>query len=294
MKERVLTAIGIGIVGIPVMLLSEYLVYPIFLGLLSAIGVWELMRVFDLHKVYKVSVPAYAIGALLPLFAHSMFTPADGQKNYIITVFAVIFAFLLYLAAVCVLDKEIKESKRAKSPDAELGRTLVFKDICTVFLSVAYVSVSFTAMSLTRYMTNGVYIFGLVFIAAWVCDTFAYFTGRLLGKHKLAPHLSPKKTVEGSIGGIVFAVIGCVLYGFIIEKTAGLDANYIVLAVLGLSLSVFSQIGDLFASLIKREQGIKDYSRMLPGHGGVMDRFDSILAISVILMAVCMVFPPFV
>ena len=80
----------------------------------------------------------------------------------------------------------------------------------------------------------------------------------------------------------------------IIEACTDLSANYLVLALIGLALSVVSQIGDLFASLIKREHGIKDYSRMLPGHGGVMDRFDSILAISTVLMAVCMVFPPFV
>ena len=97
----------------------------------------------------------------------------------------------------------------------------------------------------------------------------------------------------GKIGGIVFAVLGCMLYGFIVSKVAGLNARYLVLALLGFVLSIISQIGDLWASLIKREHGIKDYSRMLPGHGGVMDRFDSILAISTVLMAVCMVFPPF-
>ena len=148
-------------------------------------------------------------------------------------------------------------------------------------------------MSLTRYMQNGVYIFALVFVAAWMCDVFAYFTGRFFGKHKLAPHLSPKKTVEGSIGGIIFAVLGCMLYGLIVDLATDLHARYLVLACLGLSLSVISQIGDLWASLIKREHGIKDYSQMLPGHGGVMDRFDSILAISTVLMALCMVFPPF-
>ena len=142
-------------------------------------------------------------------------------------------------------------------------------------------------------MNNGGKIFGLVFIVAWVCDTFAYFTGRLFGKHKLAPNLSPKKTIEGSIGGIVFAVAACLVYGLIIEAATDLSANYIVLGLLGLVLSVFSQIGDIWASLIKRERGIKDYSRMLPGHGGVMDRFDSILAISTLLMALCMKFPPF-
>ena len=91
----------------------------------------------------------------------------------------------------------------------------------------------------------------------------------------------------------MFAVIGCIVYGLIINKVSGLDANYPILALIGFVLSIISQIGDLWASLIKREHGIKDYSQMMPGHGGIMDRFDSIIAISTVLMAVCMVFPPF-
>ena len=139
----------------------------------------------------------------------------------------------------------------------------------------------------------GKFVYLIPFVFAWVTDTFAYFAGRFFGKHKLAPHLSPKKTVEGSIGGIVFAILGCMLYGFIVSFATDLEARYLVLALLGFVLSIISQIGDLWASLIKREHGIKDYSQMLPGHGGVMDRFDSILAISTVLMAVCMLFPPF-
>ena len=148
-------------------------------------------------------------------------------------------------------------------------------------------------MGLLRYMNNGVYLFGMVFIGAWVSDSMAYFTGRLIGKHKLAPTLSPKKTIEGSIGGIVFTVAAFVLYGLIIEGVSDLSANYLLLAIMGGVLSAVSQIGDLWASLIKREYGIKDYSKMLPGHGGVMDRFDSVLSISTILMIFCILFSPF-
>lgn len=292
MKQRVLTSLGIGIVVIPVILLSKFIVYPIFLGLLAAIAVWELLRVFGLHKRYEISVPAYIIAATLPFFAHDTFTKGD-QVKYVLVVACVIFAYLLYLAAVCVISKEALMRKSIGASDESEKKMLGYGDVAMVFTAVTYVTVSFTAMSLTRYMQNGVYIFGLVFVAAWMCDIFAYFTGRFFGKHKLAPHLSPKKTVEGSIGGIIFAVLGCLLYGLIVSKISGLNARYFVLAILGLLLSVVSQIGDLWASLIKREHGIKDYSKMLPGHGGVMDRFDSILAISTVLMAVCMIFPPF-
>lgn len=292
MKERVLTSIGIGIVGIPIIMLSRFIVYPIFLGLLSAIAVWELLRVFGFEKRYEISIPAYLVAGLLPIFAHDTFT-GGATGWYVLVLGAVIFAFLLYLVTACVIGKEILMRKNSESENGEKQRILQFGDVAAVFISVTYVTVSFTSMALTRYMTNGGYIFGLVFVAAWMCDIFAYFTGRFFGKHKLAPHLSPKKTVEGSIGGIAFAVLGCMLYGLIVSKVTELNANYVVLALLGFVLSIIAQIGDLWASLIKREHGIKDYSRMLPGHGGVMDRFDSILVISTVLMAVCMVFPPF-
>ena len=292
MKERVLTAIGIGIVGIPIIMFSRFIVYPIFLGLLSAIAVWELLRVFGFEKRYEISIPAYLVAGLLPVFAHDTFT-GGATGTYVLVLGGAVFAFLLYLVTACVVGKEIIMRKNSESEDSDKQRILEFGDVAAVFISVTYVTVSFTSMALTRYMANGGYIFGLVFVAAWMCDVFAYFTGRFFGRHKLAPHLSPKKTVEGSIGGISFAVIGCMLYGFIVSRVTELNANYLVLALLGLVLSIISQIGDLWASLIKREHGIKDYSRMLPGHGGVMDRFDSILAISTVLMAVCMVFPPF-
>lgn len=293
MKQRVITAVGIGIIVIPIMVFSKYIVYPIFLGIISAIAAWEMLRVFGFEKRYEISLPAYAVAGLLPIFAHNYFT-CGNEKDYLLIVGVVIFSFLLYLAMVCVIGKEIVIKRNEERPDDGKQRILGFNDVSAVFMSVSYIAVAFTSMALTRYTSNGQYTFVLVFVAAWMCDSFAYFTGRFFGKHKLAPHLSPKKTVEGSIGGIVFAILGCMLYGFVIEKATGLNARYYVLAAAGLILSIVSQIGDLWASLIKREYGVKDYSQMMPGHGGIMDRFDSIIAISTILMAICMAFPPFV
>lgn len=292
MKQRVLTSLGIGVVVIPIMILSEYIIYPIFLGLISAIATWELLRVFGFQKRYEISVPSYLVAGLLPAFAHYQFTGGD-QKSYLLITGIAVFAFLIYLAMICVIGKEIVIKRNADKEDDGKQRILGFTDVAAVFMSVAYVAVSFTSMSLTRYMPYGNYIFVLVFVAAWMCDIFAYFTGRIFGRHKLAPHLSPKKTVEGSIGGIIFSIIGCILYGFVVQKFTHISANYLTLGLIGLVLSVLSQIGDLWASLIKREYGVKDYSQMMPGHGGIMDRFDSILAISTALMAACMMFPPF-
>jgi len=127
-----------------------------------------------------------------------------------------------------------------------------------------------------------------------VTDTFAYFCGMLLGrggKHKLIPDVSPKKTWEGSIGGTVFCIGAMVLFGFVISKiNAQVQVNYILLAVGGLFISIVSQIGDLCMSVIKRTYGIKDYGKIFPGHGGMLDRFDSVLAVSVILAVFCSFF----
>ena len=170
-----------------------------------------------------------------------------------------------------------------------------FSEISEAFCASTYIVFSFTAISFMRYMNSiGLWNLVILLVAAWGSDVFAYFTGRFFGKHKLIPEVSPKKTVEGSIGGIVCATGLAILYGFIVSRATDLTPNYLVLGISVFVLSAVSQVGDLIASLIKREHGIKDYGNVFPGHGGVMDRFDSVLSITTILMAVCIVFPPFV
>ena len=131
-----------------------------------------------------------------------------------------------------------------------------------------------------RYMENGNYFYLLIFIGAWVCDTFAYFTGRFLGKHKLIPAISPKKTIEGAIGGIIFTMGAFALYGFILRSAFDFEMSYIELIIMGLVVAIVSQIGDLVASAVKRQYEIKDYGFLFPGHGGVLDRFDSVMLVS--------------
>ena len=109
-------------------------------------------------------------------------------------------------------------------------------------------------------------------------DTFAYFSGYFFGKHKLCPEISPKKTVEGSIGGSLWSVGIVLVYGLLVDKQFGVEINYIKLGVLGVLIAIVSQIGDLTASVIKRKYGVKDYGTIFPGHGGVLDRLDSIIA----------------
>ncbi len=277
MKVRLLTALGILVFGLPILIFSEYIVYPIALGVLSALASWEVLRVLGLDRKYFVSVPSYILAALLPFFSYGYFFAPERQTTYILILALSLIAYMFYLISVSVFT----------------GGTLGYKTVASAFMMVSYVIVAFSAFGLVRYMENGVFYFEMLFIGAWVPDIFAYLIGSRFGKHRLAPVLSPKKSVEGAIAGVVFGTLAFLLYGFIIEFFFSMDANYLVLGIMGFVLTIVAQIGDLWASLIKREYGVKDYSNILPGHGGILDRFDSVLSISAVLMVICLIFPPF-
>jgi phosphatidate cytidylyltransferase len=137
-----------------------------------------------------------------------------------------------------------------------------------------YIVCFFSLIVLIRDNSHGSVLIWLVFIIAWCSDTFAYYIGKSIGKHKLCPLVSPKKTIEGSIGGIIGSIVGVLIWGYI---NSNIDFHWYQLIVLAVCGSAIAQIGDLSASLIKRYIGIKDYGNIMPGHGGILDRFDSIL-----------------
>ena len=150
--------------------------------------------------------------------------------------------------------------------------------IMSTYFSFIYAPVLFSFVYLTRQLEYGVYFVWVIFISSWISDTCAYCVGMLFGKHKLAPVLSPKKSIEGSIGGIAGSAIVGALFGyFVVEQVITEQQVTWVFALIGGIGSVVSQIGDLAASAIKRNYEIKDYGKLIPGHGGIMDRFDSVL-----------------
>ena len=279
MKQRILSAVVIFTVALLIVIFSGYIVYPIALSILAVIGVFEILRVMKSHKQFALAIPGYIISGLFPILAY--FTTSDNVRDFILILAAAAFIYLLWAMGVAIFSK-------GKIP---------FSRIAEAFTAVIYVTVSFTALSLLRYMNgeSGVFSVVLVFIVAWICDVFAYAVGVTIGKHKLIPEISPKKTLEGSIGGIIFTAIFCGLYGLGLDLIIdNMVVNYVALIVVGAVLSIVSQLGDLVASLIKREYGAKDYSQIFPGHGGVMDRFDSVLSVSTALLIIFIVYPPFV
>ena len=149
--------------------------------------------------------------------------------------------------------------------------------VMAAYFSLIYAPVMLSFVFLTRQLDNGIYLVWMIFISSWISDTFAYLTGVMFGRHKLAPVLSPKKSVEGAVGGIAGAALTGALFGVLFRSAFEIEQIVLILTVVGGAGSVISQVGDLAASAIKRNHEIKDYGKLIPGHGGIMDRFDSVI-----------------
>lgn len=179
--------------------------------------------------------------------------------------------FPFFVAALLVLLFVVLVTEHGKA-DA-----LSFLDICTMLVSGVAIPLALSCLLRLRMMELGSGLVLIPLVAAFCSDTMALFAGMAFGKHKLAPLVSPKKTVEGSLGGIVGGMVGMVLFRIIFFLCTEVQLNILWCVFLGLVGAVMGQLGDLVFSAVKREYGIKDYGRLLPGHGGVLDRFDSVI-----------------
>ncbi len=276
MKQRIITALVAICLLIPVLIFSDTPALPIMLALCSVIGVYEMSGCLNMKKAWTLVAPLYAVAAGAPFAVRYLFDTPEQVRQ--VLSFALGIGLIWFFAVLTFCHGKWKTA-----------------DISALFMTSLYIIFGFNAILMIRdYEIGGKYLYLTVFIGAWVSDTFAYFCGMLLGrggKHKLIPDVSPKKTVEGAVGAIVFTAIAMVVFGLVVGQLAPeFTVNYLLLAVGGILISVVAQIGDLFLSVIKRNYGIKDYGKLFPGHGGVLDRFDSILAVAVLLAAFCSYF----
>lgn len=268
MLKRILTGVfALCFLLIPVIFFADTVVLPIAVALFSLIATYEVLHCVGLHKSLWVSVPLYLLSVAFPFGIRYLAAPS------LIALPMLLCALLVYLLAVAVFSH---------------GRADI-RDVSTAFVLWLYAFVGFLSLIMIHDLIEGGRIlYLLVFVGAWITDTFAYFTGMLLGKHKLIPDVSPKKTVEGAVGGILFCMLSFLVFGFLYNRfwiaEGGVQLPLIAMAGVGLVVSIVSQIGDLSLSLLKRKYGIKDFGKVFPGHGGVLDRFDSVLAVSMILM----------
>ena len=151
-------------------------------------------------------------------------------------------------------------------------------EVMTAFFGIVYVAVSLSFIYQTRNLKDGQFYVWLIFICSWGCDTMAYVAGRLFGRHKMAPVLSPKKTIEGAVGGVAgAALIGAIYAAAIGRFLESGSSRILIFALISAVGALVSMTGDLAASAIKRNKDIKDYGNLIPGHGGILDRFDSVI-----------------
>lgn len=255
-RQRLISGIILVIIAIGAILAGGEVVLAL-LGILALIGAWEL------YKAEKMEKSLAAMLGYLAILVYFSFIYL-GWKDYII-VFMVGFLLALFIVMILRYPK------------------IHPREIMMSFFGVGYVAFLLSYIYQARILENGMYIVWLMLISAFGYDTFAYCVGLLtaktIGNHKMTPHLSPKKSYEGLIGGLLGAgILGFVyarLFGAYLPEIDRAPALfYGIFCALG---GAVAQVGDLAASAIKRQYGIKDFGKLIPGHGGVLDRFDSLM-----------------
>ncbi len=278
MKTRIITSIVAILLFIPFCIFSgsPIFMFLIFSGVISLVGVYEILKCTSLHKNIVASLLSY--GTALAATLLTRLGTKDTEEYYLIMSF-IYFALLFLMLVNATFSK---------------GKIAVV-DSCVATVMTIYISFSMSSILLLRDLTAeggevgslGKKLYLLVFLFAWMPDIGGYFFGRFFGKHKLIPDVSPKKTVEGFFGGIVSAFLSAIVYGFIIGLRLADWSTFLVLSVMAALSATVSVAGDLLASLVKRHYGIKDYGFVFPGHGGVLDRFDSVIAVAPFLYILC-------
>lgn len=249
MVKRVLTAL----IGIPLLIFiinSGGIIFFVSLSVVTLIGLWEFIQCVNKSQSIKINyILELLLGGLLLLafYFNMELLPL------------IIFLFI----AISIYE-------------IILGHRDILSGIYSIF-GLMYIPLLLGHLLLFDGISKGIWFLWLVFIISFSTDTFAYFVGISFGKHKLSPIISPKKSIEGSIGGIVGSVIVTMIYGYFLNKYNSFDIPLYYFAIIAFITSIISQFGDLTASLIKRSFGVKDFGNLLPGHGGILDRFDSII-----------------
>ena len=246
-KTRLLSGIVLVAVALLTIISGGYVLFFTLLGI-SLIGMQELYKAM---KVRTDSFNALEIAGYLAAVIYYILLMIDFEKYGMM---GVILAFMIFMFVYVFTYPRFNAEQ-----------------VMPAFFGVVYVAVMLSFIYLTRNLPDGKFLVWLIFLCSWGCDACAYCVGMLIGKHKMAPILSPKKSVEGGIGGVAGAALLGVIYA---AATQGPMAEYALICAVG---ALISMVGDLAASAIKRNQGIKDYGKLIPGHGGILDRFDSVI-----------------
>ncbi len=297
MKQRLITTIAILIIFIPLLLVdSLFPLFQILMLVLTIIGTWEMLKMYDKEKTIPLTMKIITIICALVMYL-AVLVELDPRSipNQTLMLFNIKLKFLP--TTILILLILFTSTVFCHDFDAsDIGKSIT---------TITYIGIGFGAITFLKYLGTRYIVY--LFLITIFTDTFAYFTGMLIGKHKMAPTISPKKTWEGAIGGTVVATILATCFGLfygnmfgdffgnttttILDKIIDVDRigySWVVVIIFFMTLfaSIFSQIGDLVASRMKRTYGIKDFGNCFPGHGGVLDRLDSAIMTSVFLLCV--------
>jgi phosphatidate cytidylyltransferase len=267
MKTRIIAGAVFTLVVAVTFFLAPAAVTAVTMAFMTALASYELLHTTGLVKSLRLNIYSAFMAVLVVLwsFLGGFYAP-------------MILGVLLYLM---VLFSELLLSS-GKTPVAQLGYCL---------LSGLLIPFLLTSLLRIRTWEDGKILLLVPFIMAYCSDTGAYFIGVTMGRHKMCPNISPKKSWEGFVGGIVIAALSLMLYGLLMEKLGGYKVRYVLAAVYGLAGALGSVFGDLSMSVIKRQTGIKDYGKLIPGHGGILDRFDSVLITAPLTEALMLLIP---
>lgn len=260
-KRTLSTILGLPIV-IAIVILGNNITIDIIFSIIALISMNEFLRAVS--KEYK---PVKTLGYILCIgiaFIHII--PTDLIKLITILIIPIVMAILFLKAIISDLDTDIK-------------------DLSITLFGICYIVGFIVFIPLINGLENGKLILGYLIAVSWGTDIFAYIVGNIYGKHKFSK-ISPKKSIEGCIGGVLGSIIIVLIYRYFVTQFSNLEISYLFIGIITLILSIVSQIGDFSASAIKRCVNIKDYGNLIPGHGGILDRFDSLMFIAPFVYAV--------
>ncbi|MBQ3192316.1 MAG: phosphatidate cytidylyltransferase [Oscillospiraceae bacterium] len=267
MKTRIIAGSILASLLFLVVLVLPKEVAAVVMGILQAVASYEL-----LYRTRLVTKPRLVVYCCTMAFAIAVWSFYEAIHAYFVLM---VLAFFLLMFSEMMMD-HVK---------------MRFETLAMCFVGGLVVPYLMSSVLRILTMSIGRYVILIPFVVACICDAGAYFVGVKFGRHKLAPVVSPNKTIEGALGGVASAMVAMLVYTFILDVPLKFDVNYGAAIVYGLLGSVVGELGDLCFSVIKRQTGIKDYGNLVPGHGGVLDRFDSIMAVAPLMEALLLIMP---